>query len=208
MTAWWTLVGIGCTVAALLAWGHVPDMPRLERQAAADGLLSDHLRIHKAGRDVRTTRGFILTAGAVGLVGAIGFLSLALPWVWAVVAAATLPMLARAGRPAGKPIVTAATLPATVQAPDQDVITRALGSLGIAGVDRWLRDGRPLVFTSPVREDGPAGGPRSTCRSAPRWPRNRSGTSRRTMGRSPKKPRRRSGAAARASDGERPGPKR
>jgi S-DNA-T family DNA segregation ATPase FtsK/SpoIIIE len=65
------------------------------------------------------------------------------------------PHAGRAGRPAGKPIVTAATLPATVQAPDQDVITRALGSLGIAGIDRWLRDGRPLVFPSPVREDGP-----------------------------------------------------
>jgi S-DNA-T family DNA segregation ATPase FtsK/SpoIIIE len=64
-------------------------------------------------------------------------------------------MLARAGRPAGKPIVTAATLPATVQAPNQDVITRALGSLGIAGIDRWLRDGRALNFPSPVREDGP-----------------------------------------------------
>jgi S-DNA-T family DNA segregation ATPase FtsK/SpoIIIE len=35
------------------------------------------------------------------------------------------------------------------------VITRALGSLGIAGIDRWLRDGRELVFPSPVREDGP-----------------------------------------------------
>jgi S-DNA-T family DNA segregation ATPase FtsK/SpoIIIE len=155
MTAWWALVGVGRTVAALLAWWHVPDLTRLERQAAADGLLSDHLRIHKAGRDVRTTRGFILAACAAGLVSAIGFLSLAPPWVWAVVAAVALPLLARAGRPAGKPIVTAATLPATVQAPDQDVITRALGSLGIAGIDRWLRDGRPLAFPSPVREDGP-----------------------------------------------------
>jgi hypothetical protein len=81
MTAWWALVGIGRTVAALLAWWHVPDLTRLERQAAADGLLSDHLRIHKARRDVRTTRGFILTAGAAGLVGAIGFLSLGPPWV-------------------------------------------------------------------------------------------------------------------------------
>ncbi len=42
-----------------------------------------------------------------------------------------------------------------MQAPSQDVITRALGSLGIAGIDRWLRDGRELVFPSPVREDGP-----------------------------------------------------
>src|SRR5258705_265496 len=59
------------------------------------------------------------------------------------------------GRPAHKPIVTPAVLPATVQAPSQDVITRALGALGIAGIDRWLRDGRALVFPSPVREDGP-----------------------------------------------------
>jgi hypothetical protein len=81
MTAWWALVGVGRTVAALLAWWHVPDLTRLERQAAADGLLSDHLRIHKAGRDVRTTRGFILAACAAGLVSAIGFLSLAPPWV-------------------------------------------------------------------------------------------------------------------------------
>jgi S-DNA-T family DNA segregation ATPase FtsK/SpoIIIE len=66
-----------------------------------------------------------------------------------------LPLLARAGRPAHKPIVTAATLPAAVQPPSQDVITRALGSLGIAGIDRWLRDGRVLNFPSPVREDGP-----------------------------------------------------
>ena len=39
--------------------------------------------------------------------------------------------------------------------PPQDVITRALGSLGIAGIDKWLRDGRALVYPNPVREDGP-----------------------------------------------------
>jgi hypothetical protein len=54
LTGWWALVGIGRTVATLLAWWHVPDLHQLERQAAADGMLSDHLRIHKAGRDVRT----------------------------------------------------------------------------------------------------------------------------------------------------------
>jgi hypothetical protein len=50
LMAWWALVGIGRTLAAVLAWWHVPDMAKLERQAAADGLLSDHLRIHKAGK--------------------------------------------------------------------------------------------------------------------------------------------------------------
>ena len=156
MTSWWALVGIGRMVAALLAWWHVPDMAKLERQAAADGLLSDHLRIHKAGREVRTTRGAILAGCAlVVTVAALVILASAPAWAWVLLGAVALPLLARAGRPAGKPIVTAATLPAAVQAPTQDVITRALGSLGIAGIDRWIRDGRELVFPSPVREDGP-----------------------------------------------------
>jgi DNA segregation ATPase FtsK/SpoIIIE, S-DNA-T family len=124
-------------------------------QAAADGLLSDHLRIHKAGKETRTARGRILAACAVVVVAALVTLSQTPPCVWVVVAAATGPLRARAGRPAHKQLFAVSTLPATVQAPSQDVITRALGSLGIAGIDRWLRDGRELVFPSPVREDGP-----------------------------------------------------
>jgi S-DNA-T family DNA segregation ATPase FtsK/SpoIIIE len=156
LTAWWALVGITRTIGLLLAWWHVPDLGKLERQAAADGLLSDHLRIHKAGRQVRTARGLILAACAVVVVAAlVTLVNWAPPWAWVLLAAVALPLLACAGRPAHKPIVTAATLPAAVQAPTQDVITRALGSLGIAGIDRWLRDGRELVFPSPVREDGP-----------------------------------------------------
>jgi DNA segregation ATPase FtsK/SpoIIIE, S-DNA-T family len=155
LTGWWALVGIVRTVGLILRWWHVPDLTSLERQAAADGLLSDHLRIHKAGRDVRTARGLILAACAVVVVAAIVTLSLAPPWAWLLLALVAVPLLARTGRPAGKPIVTGATLPAAVQAPSQDVITRALGALGIAGIDRWLRDGHQLVFPSPVREDGP-----------------------------------------------------
>ena len=155
LTVWWALAGAVRTCARLLAWWHVPHLSMLEHQAAADGLLSDHLRIHKAGREVRTARGMILAAGAVGLAAVVAALSYAPPWVWVVVGLAGLPLLARAGRPAHKPIVQPAVLPAAVQAPTQDVITRALGSLGIPGIDRWLRDGRELVFPSPVREDGP-----------------------------------------------------
>jgi hypothetical protein len=54
LTCWWALVGIARTAGLLLAWWHVPDLTKLERQAAADGLLSDHLRIHKAGKETRT----------------------------------------------------------------------------------------------------------------------------------------------------------
>ena len=155
LAAWWALVGGVRTVALLLAWWHVPGIASLERQAAADGLIHDHLRLHKAGRDTRTARGIILGIGAAaaGMAGAL--LSRAPAWAWVLLALAGVPLLARAGRPGHRRIVTPAVLPAAVQAPDQDVITRALGSLGIAGIDRWLRDGRPLNFPAPVREDGP-----------------------------------------------------
>jgi hypothetical protein len=35
LTSWWALVGIGRMVALLLAWWHVPDLTKLERQAEA-----------------------------------------------------------------------------------------------------------------------------------------------------------------------------
>ena len=35
------------------------------------------------------------------------------------------------------------------------MITRALASIGIAGISQALRNGEPLNFPSPVREDGP-----------------------------------------------------
>src|SRR5262249_21718193 len=147
---WWALAGVARTAARLLAWWHAPDLTRLERQAAAGGLLSDHLRIHKAGREGRTARGAILAVCSARAVFALGLaLGVAPPW------GGVLRLLARAGRPRHKPIVAPAVLPAAVQAPTQDVITRALGALGIAGIDRWLRDGRALAFPSPVREDGP-----------------------------------------------------
>jgi hypothetical protein len=100
LTAWWALVGIVRTCGLLLAWWHVPQLTMLERQAAADGLLSDHLRIHKAGREVRTARGYILAGCAAAVVAAVAALSRAPAWAWVVAAVVALPLLARAGHPA------------------------------------------------------------------------------------------------------------
>jgi DNA segregation ATPase FtsK/SpoIIIE, S-DNA-T family len=156
LTVAWAVVGLFRISGRIISWWHATDLYQLEHQAAADGLLTDHLRIHKQGRESRTARGIILAACAVLLAVAVLLVDKFAPsWAWILLGLVAVPVLARHGRPAGKPIVQSAVLPAAVQAPSQDVITRALGSLGMASLDRWIRDGHPLVFPSPVREDGP-----------------------------------------------------
>jgi len=103
LAVWWALVGVVRTTGRLLAWWHVPDLSRLESQAAADGLLSDHLRIHRQGRETRKARGVILAIGAAAAVVAVAALSRAAAWAWVLLALVGLPLLARAGaRPTGR----------------------------------------------------------------------------------------------------------
>jgi DNA segregation ATPase FtsK/SpoIIIE, S-DNA-T family len=148
--------GLVVTARRLLAWWHIPGTTRLEWEAAAAGLLTDHLRLHKAGRETRRARGTILALCLAGLAAAAAAMVVFAPWwAWALAAAALFVAFALAGRPQGTTITTRAELPAQVQPPDQDVITRALGSLGIAEINRVLKDGGRIGFPSPVREDGP-----------------------------------------------------
>jgi S-DNA-T family DNA segregation ATPase FtsK/SpoIIIE len=148
--------GVVVVIRRLIAWWHIPGTSQLERQAAADGLLNDHLRLHAAGKKTRKERGTILALCLVALVlVAVAMVAFAPSWAWALTAVALFVTFALAGRPQGKTITTPAVLPADVQPPDRDVITRALGALGISGISQALGRGERLNFPSPVREDGP-----------------------------------------------------
>jgi DNA segregation ATPase FtsK/SpoIIIE, S-DNA-T family len=104
LTIGWALLGVVRAGWQLLAWWHVPDMARLESQAAADGLVSDHLRIHKAGKETRKARGLILAiSGAAAVFVVVTMVRFAPWWAWVVLGVAALPLLARAGRPAASP---------------------------------------------------------------------------------------------------------
>jgi len=148
--------GVFVTAGRLISWWHIPGTSGLEHQAAADGLLNDHLRLHKAAKETRKARGTILAAAAVVMFIAADAMVLLAPWwAWALLAVVLFTAAALAGRPQGKTITTKAELPAQVQPPTQDVITRALGSIGIPGISQAIRNGEALSFPSPVREDGP-----------------------------------------------------
>jgi len=53
LTVAWAVVGVFRILGRILRWWHATDLYQLEHQAAADGLLTEHLRIHKQGRESR-----------------------------------------------------------------------------------------------------------------------------------------------------------
>jgi S-DNA-T family DNA segregation ATPase FtsK/SpoIIIE len=148
--------GVFVTSRRLISWWHIPGTTRLEWEAAADGLLNEHLRLHKQGRETRKARGIILgVCLALAATGAVAMSRFAPWWGWALLAVTLYAASAMAGRPKGKTITTRAELPAAVQPPTQDVILRALGSIGIAQIARAIGDGTMPPLPAPVREDGP-----------------------------------------------------
>ena len=150
----WGVFAVGGRV---IAWWHIPGTTKLEWEAAANGLLNDHLRLHKAGKETRRARGTILALCLAALAAAVAAMVVFAPWWgWALAAVALFVLFALAGRPQGKTITTRAELPAQVQPPDRDVITRALGALGIAGI----KPGDRLRRRDRLPEPGPRGRPR------------------------------------------------
>ena len=148
--------GVFVTAARILRWWHIPGMAALEHQAAADGLLNDHLRLHKQGRDSRKARGIIVAVCAVAGAVAVDVMVRFAPWwAWGVLAAALFVSLARAGRPKGKTITSAAQIPAAVQPPTPDLIISSLGKIGIPQCAKALNEGTFPPLPAPVREDGP-----------------------------------------------------
>jgi DNA segregation ATPase FtsK/SpoIIIE, S-DNA-T family len=148
--------GVIVTIRRLISWWHIPGTTRLEWEAAANGLLTEHLRLHKQGKETRKARGTILALCLAGLAGAGVALAKFGPWwAWPLTGAVLFVAFALAGRPQGKTITTKAELPAQVQPPDRDVIVRALGAVGIAEINKALAAGTFPPFPSPVREDGP-----------------------------------------------------
>src|SRR5215472_15850511 len=124
----------------LVAWWHIPGQTRLEWEAAADGRLHDHLLAHKEGKMTRKPRGTILALCVAGAtIAAVAMAAFAPWWGWALLAVVLFIGFALAGRPRGTTITTRAEIPAAVQPPTRDVITRALGSLGIAQINQALK---------------------------------------------------------------------
>lgn len=152
----WAPVGLLQLAYAQVHWWWLAEQSYLRSQAVAANDARTWESLHKHARKVRLTRGLVLLGEAVVILVAAGSVTAFAPWAWAPIAAVALPLLAWAGRPADKPIVTSAVVPSAYEALSQELIIRALGSIGLAGINQALAKDpeRAVIPLGPVIRDG------------------------------------------------------
>lgn len=155
---WHAARGTAVVTSKVHRWVSWPHGWVLESQAVAQGRAGHHDALN-AHRERKKTSGgrwrIVAVCAAVALVLLAVTVLLAPWWVLAPFALAVTGVLAWHGRQPGKPIATAAVVPQEYERLTTDIITRALSALGVGGIDRVLREGKDIVFVTPVTRDGP-----------------------------------------------------
>lgn len=157
LTLAYALVGLARIIAVQLAWWWLAEQTFLRHKAIADGETDKYLRLNKHAREVRLVRGFILLAEAAALVvGGVLLSDQSLLW-WIPVGLIAVPVLAWIGRPDDKPIVTSSVVPSVIERLTVALIIRALGALGIAEMNKALREDteKAIVTLDGPMRDGP-----------------------------------------------------
>src|SRR5258706_10330563 len=155
--AWHALRGAARLTASVLMWWHWTEGWAMESQAVAAGRVGHHeaMRAHVEGKKTRAARGRIVAACAVIVVVAVIVMVVVTPpWVWALTGTVLALVLARHGRPEGKQVIRPAIVAPVYQPPTPEVITRALGSPGIAAINDAIKNGDGIRFVSDVHRDG------------------------------------------------------
>lgn len=156
-TGWYALRGLVGAFNAVLRWWHWTNGWTLESLAVAAGRSGHHdaMNAHREGKRTRGTRGRILAVATVAAVVALLAGIRWLPgWAWPLLGLAAVVVLARRGRPDGRPIVGAAVVPTAYQPPTPETVTTAFASLGISAINQVIKDGTGLSWVADVHRDG------------------------------------------------------
>jgi S-DNA-T family DNA segregation ATPase FtsK/SpoIIIE len=154
---WHAARGITVLTRRVGRWQSAPHLHTLVSLATAAGRTGhqDAMGAHKEGRKTRAARAWILLAcGVVALTAGLAAVAW-LPWqAWPPIGLVAFLALARAGRPEGRQVIKTAIVAPQYQVPTPEVITRALGSLGISGINEVIRTGAGIHFLTDVHRDG------------------------------------------------------
>ena len=132
LAAFWAVVGVFKLAGRQLRWWWQPEAVRLESEAANDNDAMTWAKVRKDAQARRSFRAMVLGAELVALAVGVGLLWWRCPW-WlvALVAAVVVPMLARVGRPAGRPIIGSAVVKPRFRQLRADIVLRAYYAAGL-----------------------------------------------------------------------------
>jgi hypothetical protein len=148
----WAIVGIFRIIGRLIHWGWALEQESLRVNAAAEGDSREWMKLHKEAKETRHFRGLAIAAMVVGLVIAAALLIRFAPWwIWVPVAAVVLPLLARAGRPKDRRIVTPAVVTPRFRRLNADIVLRAYYAAGLGHPDK---PDMQVMFGSTMARDG------------------------------------------------------
>jgi S-DNA-T family DNA segregation ATPase FtsK/SpoIIIE len=150
--AGWALYGLVLCVERARRWWWVAEQTRLRSLAVISGDSREWRNLHKDAKNSRRDRGLVLLAAVFAIALAATLMWQFAPWWgWVLLAAVLLPLLARAGRPADKPIIRPATTTPRFRVLNSDVVLRAYYSAGLGHPDK---PGQQITFGAPMSRDG------------------------------------------------------
>jgi hypothetical protein len=148
----WAVVGLLVLLGRAIRWWWVAEQTRLRSLAVISGDAKEWRELHKDAQDTRRNRGLVLLAAAAALaLGGVLMWYYAPWWGWGLLAVVLLPLLARAGHPAGKPIIRAATTTPRFRVLNADIVLRAYYAAGLGNPDKA---GQQVTFGAPMSRDG------------------------------------------------------
>lgn len=152
LAVFWAVVAVFRLAWGLAQWGWVAEQGMLRRQAAAAGDGKQWDTLHEHARQARKSRGTVIAACGVVLLVVVEVASRELPvWAWAAAGVPAVCVLARFGRPAGKPIVKPAQTTPRFRVLNGDVVLRAYYRAKLGDPDK---PGEQVTFGSPMARDG------------------------------------------------------
>ncbi|GAA4593734.1 FtsK/SpoIIIE domain-containing protein [Planotetraspora phitsanulokensis] len=158
-TAVYAPVGLLSTGGRLLTWATAEQGNWALRQYAADRNDPETwLKLDKQRQRQSRWRWTVLLFGSIlALVGLLVFLAVDLPgWVRLAALAGAVPLLARAGRPADKPITDRVTEGQRYRKLTAELVRRALLACGIPGINQAVsKDPNAISFPQEIHRDGP-----------------------------------------------------
>jgi len=134
--ALWAVVGLVRIVNRQRQWWWVTEQSYLRSKQVVDGNSPEWRKLHSEVRRVRSWRGAVLGAEVFAVLLGLVLVAAFCPWwAWFIVAAAAMPPLAHAGRPAGSPIIQSAVTTPLVRKISTDAIVRAYVAAGLCSAD-------------------------------------------------------------------------